>query len=195
MRPFHTLTIVLSLGLAPAVLSAQILTVDPAASRVEWRGAKVLGEHHGTVELLSGKLVLENNTLTGGSFAADVTTIAVEDLSGQMAEKLTGHLLSADFFGSADYPTASFLITEVGPAPESGVYDVTGDLTIKGETHPVSFPARVVRDGEGYVATGELTVDRTLYGIRYGSGSFFDDLGDRAIRDEFQLVVRLVARE
>ena len=184
-----------TLALAPQLATAQTYVVDPSASSVTWTGSKVIGGGHtGTVDLASGTIVLDDGVLTGGTFAADMQTIAVTDLSGSAAEKLAGHLFSGDFFDTAEHPGATFAVTSVEPTGQ-GAYAVTGDLTIKGETHAVTFPATLSTEGDRIVASGTATVDRTKYGVRYGSDSFFDNLGDKAIANDFELDIKLVANQ
>jgi polyisoprenoid-binding protein YceI len=101
--------------------------------------------------------------------------------------KLVGHLKSDDFFGVATYPTADLVITKV----EGNTY--SGNLTIKGVTNPTSFTAIASKDGKSTVYKGTITVDRSKYNIKYGSKSFFDNLGDKVIYDEFTLDFSLVA--
>jgi polyisoprenoid-binding protein YceI len=112
----------------------------------------------------------------------------VKDLeAGEWHDKLVGHLKSDDFFGVEKFPTSELIITESAPFKNNEA-TVTGKLTIKGITHPVTFKA--VKVGTGYTAL--ITVDRTKYDIKYGSGKFFDSLGDKMIYDEFTLDVKLV---
>ena len=155
-------------------------------STVNWRGHKVTGSHEGTIKLSEGVLTFDGNTLTGGTFTIDMTSINVTDLSaGQGKEKLEGHLKSDDFFGVANHKKASFIITKV--VGKDGNYRVYGDLTIKGQTLPKTFELTVKDD----MATASFKVDRTKYDIKYGSSSFFDNLKDKAIYDEFDLDVTL----
>lgn len=162
--------------------------VDVEASTIEWTGKKITGSsHHGTIQLKDGFLKLtEEGQLTGGEFIMDMNTITVTDLSGENKEKLEGHLNNDDFFGVNNHPTAKLVITEA--TKKSGnVYSVTGDLTIKGKTEPVTFDMNVNND----TATAQVAIDRTKFGIRYGSGSFFDNLGDNTINNNFTLDVKL----
>ena len=161
-------------------------TVDVEKSKVTWKGYKVTGSHEGTISLKEGYLDFEGDKLTGGMFVVDMTTINTTDLSGDMKGKLDGHLNSADFFGVEEHKTSTLKITDV-KATGKNSYEVTGDLTIKGTTKPVTFEMSVY----GSKATASLKVDRAAYDIRYGSGSFFDNLGDKTIYDEFDLVVDL----
>ena len=144
-------------------------------STVTWKGYKVTGSHYGTVALESGHLVFDEGKLTGGEFVVDMTTIVTDDLEGEYKGKLEGHLKSDDFFGVEKFPTAK------------NSYEITGALTVKGISAPVTFEMSVY----GNKATANVKIDRTTYDIRYGSTSFFDDLKDKAIYDEFDLVTDL----
>ena len=136
---------------------------------------------------------MDGSKLKGGSFSIDMTTINCEDLPGRAKAKLENHLKSNDFFEVVNHPKATFVITKV-KVTGSGVYQVTGDMTIKNITNEIQFPARVVKSGNKVEATADLTIDRSTFNVRYGSGSFFDDLGDRLIYDDFELSVSLVSK-
>lgn len=175
---------VLSIG-----LSAQSYTVDGSNSKLKWTGKKVTGEHTGNIDLKEGNFEVKNNKVTSGSFVIDMTSITCTDLEGEWMEKLVGHLKSDDFFSVEKYKNANLVITSSSKLVD-GKATVKGDLTIKGKTHPVEFDA--MQMGNKFTAT--VTVDRTLYDIRYGSGKFFDNLGDKAIHDEFILEVNLTTK-
>lgn len=160
--------------------------VKTEESKVTWKGYKVTGSHEGTIQLKSGKLEFDGDQLIGGNFVADMTTIISTDLSGEYKGKLEGHLKSDDFFGVENHPTAELEITDVKSSGKNA-YEVTANLTIKGQTNPVNFEMSVY----GSKATANVKIDRAKYDIRYGSGSFFDNLGDKTIYDEFDLVVDL----
>ena len=173
-----------------ALVSASFTTIEKETkeiktdkSKVVWKGYKVTGSHEGTIEIQSGNLVFEEDKLVGGEFVIDMTTISATDLQGEYKGKLDGHLKSDDFFGVANHPTASLVFKEVTASGKNG-YSVTGDLTIKGKTHPITFIISIY----GNKATASLKVDRTKYDVKYGSTSFFDGLKDKAIYDEFDLV-------
>lgn len=155
-------------------------------STVTWKGYKVTGSHYGTVALKSGHLVFDQGKLTGGEFEVDMTSIGVDDLEGEYKGKLEGHLKSDDFFGIEKFPAAKLVFTKVKSTGKNS-YEVTGDLTVKGKSAPVTFEMSVY----GNKATANVKVDRTTYDIRYKSASFFDDLKDKAIYDEFDLVTDL----
>ncbi|WP_316798577.1 YceI family protein [Pedobacter frigidisoli] len=166
-------------------------TVDAAKSTITWIGKKVTGSHNGTISLQSGTLNVDGKKVTGGTFTIDMNSIKDADGSA----KLEGHLKADDFFGTAKFPTATFVITKVTGADAN--LTVTGNLTIKGITKPLSFPASVTVNTDGTVSAlaGKITVDRTKYDIRYGSKSFFDSIGDKAIDDNFEIGVKLVAKK
>lgn len=166
-------------------------TVDPAKSTITWLGKKVTGSHNGTISLKSGSLNVDGKKVTGGTFVIDMTSIKDADGSA----KLEGHLKADDFFGSEKFPTATFVITKV--TGSGADVTVAGNLTIKGITKPLSFPATVSlnADGTATALAGKILVDRTKYDIRYGSKSFFDSIGDKAIDDNFEIGVKLTAKK
>lgn len=155
-------------------------------SQVIWKGYKVTGSHTGTISLKSGSLLFNKETLVGGEFVMDMPQITTTDLTGEYKDKLEGHLKSDDFFGVAKHPTATLIFTNV-KATGKNSYQITGDLTIKGIKNSVTFEMSVY----GNKANASLKVDRTKYDVKYGSTSFFDDLADKAIYDEFDLVADL----
>lgn len=168
---------------------------DLTSSYVKWTGYKVTGQHFGKVMLKSGSLEFEGNNLVGGSFEMDMTSITVEDLSGEGAKKLGGHLKSDDFFGVATYPTSKFVITKVVSRGTPGAYKIVGNLNLKAATKELRFNADIKTIEGKETATAKITLDRSEYDIRYGSGSFFENLGDKTIYDEFDLEINLVYKK
>lgn len=166
--------------------------VNTSASKIEWTARKVTGKHNGIVNLKEGNLKIKDGILLGGSFTVDMTSITNLDLTGEYKSKLEGHLKSDDFFGVAQYPTATLVIRQAN-AKGNGNFDVKGDMTIRGITQPVQFTTQLTPDGKRYKGTANITIDRSLYNVKYGSGKFFEDLGDKTIYDEFDLVVTLIA--
>ena len=160
--------------------------VKTEKSKVVWKGYKVTGSHEGVINMTSGSLSFKDDALTDGSFVIDMTSISSTDLDGEYKGKLDGHLKSDDFFGVSQYPTAKLDFKKV-KADGKNSYTVTGDLTIKGKTNPITFKMSVY----GNKATASLKIDRTKFGVQYGSTSFFEGLKDKAIYDEFDLVVDL----
>lgn len=181
--------------LAMAAYVPTTYNVDTAASSIVWTGYKVTGKHTGTVKIKNGSLTWADGKLTGGSFDIDMTSITDTDLEGEWAAKLVGHLKSEDFFGVEKYPTSKFVITRVIPQDTKGNYKIIGNLTIKETTKEQKFFANLTESNGAINATGKLTVDRSEYNVRYGSGSFFDGLGDKTIYDEFDLQIWLVAKK
>lgn len=181
--------------LAMAAKVADTYKVDTASSSIVWTGYKVTGKHTGTVKVQNGNLTWDAGKLTGGSFDIDMNSITCTDLEGEYAGKLVGHLKSDDFFGAAKYPTAKFVITKAIPQDTKGNYKIIGNLTIKSTTKEVKFLASVSESNGTVNASGKITVDRSEYDVRFGSGSFFDGLGDKTIYDEFDLQVSLVAKK
>ena len=175
----------LTLLLVTTFAFASITPIPITSSTILWKGYKVTGEHYGTIDLATGSLEFEDGQLIGGQFEVNMTTITVTDLEGKSKKSLEGHLKSDDFFGVEQFPTATMVITNV-EKNDTG-YAVTGDFTIKGSTHPVRFPMTVEENS----AKAEVKIDRSKYNVRYGSNSFFDNLGNKVIYDEFDLSITL----
>mgnify|MGYP001224108478 CR=1 FL=1 len=162
-------------------------SVDTKASKVYWTGKKVAGEHTGYVLIESGKVHVSNNAVTSADIKMDMTSIEVTDLEGEWKDKLVAHLKNDDFFSVDKHAEAEFKITSF----ENN--KVVGDLTIKGITNEVSFPAEVKIEGNVLTASGTASIDRTKWDIKYGSGKFFSGLGDNMIKDEFEIKFELKA--
>lgn len=160
--------------------------VKVETSSVTWKGYKVTGSHKGKIALKEGELTFKEGKLTGGEFVIDMSTIENTDMEGEYKTKLEGHLKSEDFFGVEKYPTALLTFKNVKSTGKNS-YEVVGDLTIKDITKPVTFELSVY----GNKATANVKIDRTKFDVRYGSTSFFDDLQDKAIYDEFDLITDL----
>ncbi len=184
---------VLALTLTMSVF-AGTQKVDVSKSSVKWLGKKVTGEHSGSISVKEGSLMVDKEKVTGGKVVIDMQSLVVEDVKDAgMNAKLTGHLKSDDFFGVATFPTAELALTKVVSNGTSHTF--SGSLTIKGISNPASFTATSSKDGKSTVYKGTLTIDRSKYNVRYGSKSFFNDLGDKTIYDDFTLDFSLVAAE
>jgi len=186
------LAVVFGLAFNNPAKAPESVAVDTQASFVQWTGYKVTGKHFGKVRLKSGNLVYNNGNLTGGAFVLDMKSISVEDMTGGGADKLRGHLMSDDFFGVEKYPSAKFEITKVISRGTPGAYKIIGNLTIKSTTKEIRFNADMKQENGKTVGVAKITLDRSEYDIRYGSGSFFENLGDKTIYDEFDLDINLV---
>lgn len=174
-----------------------ILKVDAKKSKMEWFAEKVTGKHNGTIDIASGEVKLSGNDIKSGAFNIDMNTITNTDMQGEYQKKLEGHLKSEDFFSVEKFPTATFEITSAtrnltSKAGEPN-YTIKGKLTVKGITQEISFPATVITTKETLTAIGEASVDRSKFNVRYGSKSFFADLGDKVIYDEFKVRLNIVA--
>lgn len=156
--------------------------VNKEVSYLTWKGTKPTGAHNGTVALKSGSLIVEDGKLTGGTFVVDMNSIKNEDLEGEQAGKLVGHLTSADFFDVAKYPTSTFEITSV--EEKDGKLDVTGNLTIKDVTKSITIPAMMMQEEGVTTFKSEMfNINRADFNVKYGSKSFFDNLKDKFIDD------------
>lgn len=169
--------------------------IDTKASKVHWTGKKVTGEHTGYLSVGKGTVMLENNSVVGAQLNIDMTSIVCTDIKDEGTnQKFVGHLKSDDFFSVEKHPNVKFEITSMKPGSSAGEYNVNGKLTIKGITDDVSFPAKVSVNGGLVKAVGTAKLDRTKWDIRYGSGKFFEGLGDRMIYDEFEVTFDIAAK-
>jgi len=169
------------------------IKINTKISNVDWIGKKVTGQHNGSIKIKEGMLKLHDGHVSGGTIVIDMTSITNEDLKDKgYNKKLIEHLKSPDFFDVAKHATATLKITGV-KQKEGREHMIYGNLTIKGITKPITFIANIeMKDGK-LVAFAELKVDRTLYDIKYGSGKFFDNLGDKMIDDEFIIKFKIAA--
>jgi polyisoprenoid-binding protein YceI len=165
------------------------LSADTTKTSLLWLGEKVTGQHTGTIKLQSGWLNWQNNKIASGEF--DINMASLKETENNAM--LLGHLKSDDFFGVSKFPLAKLVITGSTPF-DKGSGTVSGTLTIKDITNPIEFKATMQKKDEGTWFFANITVDRTKYNIRYGSGSFFDNLGDKTIYDEFKLKANLLVK-
>jgi polyisoprenoid-binding protein YceI len=163
-----------------------MVPINVSESSIHWLGEKITGQHEGNINLLSGSLIIENGSLIGGDFVVDMNSIAPTDLKGESAKKLEGSLKSEEWFDVGKHAQAKLVFTSV-VSQDEGLYNVTGDFTIKGKTNPATFELQV-NDLE---ATAKVIIDRTLYNILHGSTSFFDNLKDKMINNYFEIDVSL----
>lgn len=182
--------IAILIGLSSQLLTAQKLDINTESSTVEWVGKKIGGQHDGNILLKSGSLELKDGHILKGNFVVDMTSMTNADLTNEGSkQKLIGHLKSDDFFGVEKYPTASFVITASSKFT-NGKATITGNMTIKGKTESITF--ETVKAGNNY--TSKIEIDRSKFDVRYGSKSFFKNLGDKAINDIFTLDIKLVTK-
>ena len=169
-------------------MKTQTFNVVNTQSNIDWVGRKVTGAHNGIIQIKQGTLTFNDSKLTEGAFIIDTTSIKILDIEDVNTNaQMAGHLASDDFFASEKYPEATFHITSV-----NGDH-ITGNLTIKGITHPVSFDASLVVHGNTLTASGKIIVDRTKYDMKFRSGNFFQNLGDTLIYNDFDLNIHITA--
>lgn len=168
------------------------IKIDTKESVVTWKGSSVEGAHTGYVYISKGELMIENGQLVGGTVEVDMSTIEGDDHRSD--NNLIKHLKDPDFFDVKKFPFSTIAITRVASINAED-NEITGNLTIKGITHPVSFPAKVeVKDGI-VKANGKLVIDRTKWDVRYNSGKFYDNLADKTIADSIEFQIKIVARK
>ena len=199
------------LGAAPAASaqknnSAKMATnapaykLQPQLSTLGWEGKAVTHGHVGTIQFSGGDLLVKGNALVGGTVTVDMKSLKATDIKdAENQGKFVGHMTSDDFFGVEKNPTSTLTIVSVTPikgaAKDADNATIAGDMTIKGVTQRISFPAKVgVKDGVA-AASGKVTIDRTKFGLKYGSKSFFDSIGDKAIYDDFTLSFNVIAKK
>ncbi|MBP7497411.1 MAG: YceI family protein [Bacteroidales bacterium] len=183
---------VLVLLINTLILNAQNYKADITKSDLYWKAEKIVGYHEGNISLKAGSLKIEKDKIISGSFTIDMNTIVCTDLKDkEYNDKLTGHLKSSDFFDVAKFNTATFTINKPVDISKA-VTEIKGTLTIKGISKALNFKSNVIKEGNNYIFNANsIIVDRTIYDIRYGSGSFFSNLGDKAIYDEFNIKLKL----
>jgi polyisoprenoid-binding protein YceI len=210
---------------AKAVASAEnatTLTVNTDASQITWIGSKPAGQHNGTIDISSGELSLNGTEIVAGKFTIDISSLKNLDMAGsESAGKLEGHLMSADFFDEANYPEASFEVTGVSafkaadlsadkdeyetdyaPAKLSEIlvdnptHFISGNLTMRGTTKNITFPASVSIEGGVVKAAARFNIDRTEWGLMYGDeASAVDKAKDKFLYNTVQVGFELEASE
>jgi polyisoprenoid-binding protein YceI len=190
-----------------AVATGSTVTLDPASSKVNWRGYKPTGQHFGIIPVTGGEISLDGEAITAGSFTFDITKLEIHDLEAGSENhgKLHGHLQSDDFFDAANHPEAKFEITSVEPysagtienqdqfetentpkseseiAPDNPTHWISGNLTMRGTIKKIKFPANVSINNGKVSAKAGFNIDRTNWGLSYGDES---SVADKA-RDQF----------
>lgn len=164
-----------------------IYNIDNTQSQITWTGREVsTSSHYGTLDFVSGNFEISNGAIVNGEFIVDMTSINNQDMEGDSKARLEGHLKSDDFFSVESYPTASISINS-SELISDGKWNVSADLSIKGFTHPVNF--EMISSEDGWSAN--LVFDRSKYDVRFRSGSFFENLGDKLIYDDIELSINL----
>ena len=183
--------------ITPDVSASASYNVNAAESMVSWAGSKIAGTHTGTLKVSNGTISMDKGKVTGGNFTIDMASLTCTDLkAGEGKEDLEGHLKAPDFFDVAAHPTATFTISKVaelaGDADANSL--VYGNLKIKGVEKEIAFKAMINDKGQGVrVTSPEFGINRTDFGIKYGSASFMDVVKDKAIDDNVKLSISLSA--
>lgn len=163
------------------------VSLDKNSGTVEWEGSKIGGSRDGEIDIKAGSLKFTDGKLSYLHIKFDMTSIVNHDIEDpEYNQKLVNRLKSDDFFSVDKYPVAEFKSTSV-KVQGSGKYLVKGDMTIKGHTNPVEFVTTIDKKGNKFTAKSTLVIDRSKYNVRYRSKSFFDNLGENFIYDDFKI--------
>lgn len=168
------------------------IKIDTKESVVAWKGSSFQGAHTGYVYISKGELMIENGQLMGGTTEVDMSTIEGDDHRSD--NNLINHLKDPDFFDVKKFHFSTIAITRVASINVEDV-EITGNLTIKGITHPVTFPVKMEMKDGIVKASGKLVIDRTKWDVRYNSGKFFDNLKDQAIADDIEFNIKIVTKK
>ncbi len=166
---------------APASATAASYEFAPE-SKVDFVGSKVTGSHDGGFERLDGAVTLSGSTPETATVNVTIDTTSL----WSDAEKLTEHLKSADFFDVENHPTATFTSSSIASAADGG-YTITGELTLRGVTKQISFPAQIELGADGFRAQAEFSIMRFDFGIE------FKGAADNLIRDEVLIKLDLAS--
>ena len=185
---------------AKMATNAPAYKLQPQLSTLGWEGKAVTHGHNGSMNFTDGELLVKGNALVGGTVTVDMKSMKALDIKDAESQgKFVGHMSSDDFFGAEKFPTSTFKIVSVTPikgaAKDADNATIAGDMTIKGVTQRLSFPAKVGVKGGVAAASGKVTIDRTKFGLKYGSKTFFDSIGDKAIYDNFDLTFNVIAKQ
>lgn len=174
--------------------TSETYTANIETALIEWKGFKPTGSHNGTIALESGSFEMNDGKIVGGSFNINMTSIIVKDIPADDEKngKLLGHLKSPDFFNVAEHPKATFTIT--GMQVIDGKNMLSGNLAIKNITNNITFPVNLSTANNVTSLTSDpFSIDRSKWDVKYGSKSFFDNLGDKFINDDIELKIALTA--
>jgi polyisoprenoid-binding protein YceI len=188
----------MSFGIMDEPTKGQVFGLTNEKSTMNWRGTKPSGEHYGIVQLFSGSLDTDGKTITGGSFIIDMNSIVCKDLNNEtFNKKLVGHLKSKDFFYTEKFPKAFFNITRVSIEKFikdgfSATHNISGDLTIRGVTKEISFPANIHMDeNEVFANSADIVLDRTEWNVNHMSKKVFSELKNKYVNDEMIISLNL----
>ena len=189
MKNYSIISIITTILICTTLsINAQEKSLNIESSTIRWYGEEITGkQHYGDLKFSSGNIQINNKVVSSGNFIVNMNSLTVEDLSGGGKKRLEGHLRSSAFFGVSDHPQASLNISSMVDV-DGDSQILNGELTIKGITHPINFSIKLNSENN---ATAMLVFDRSKYDVRFRSGSFFDELGDKLILDDIKLEVAL----
>lgn len=181
---------------AEAEATSDKYSVNLDESTIDWTGFKPTGKHNGTIMLKSGEFTVSDGKLTSGTFIIEMGSIVVKDIPAEDKgnAKLLGHLKSDDFFDVEQYPTATFEVTNI--EEKEGQTWLSGNLQLKEKKNNVTFPVTTSSEGDTFTLTSDVfTIDRSKWDVKYGSKSFFDNLGDKFINDDIELKITVTSKK
>ena len=166
--------------------------IDKTKSVVRWIGRTPVKFHDGTIDIQEGNFSVDDNGILNGNIIIDMESINCTDLSGGGKKSLEEHLMNDDFFSVNKFKTSKINISSE-MKPNNGLIDFKGNLEIKNISNPISFKLSINKTPEGkYTASSKLTFDRSMYNVKYKSKSFFDDLGDKFIKDDIEIELEII---
>ena len=165
-------------------------------SELSWIGTELSTKTHtGTIDFTDGTIVVDSDNTISGNVKINMSTINVTDLQGRSKEMLERHLRSSDFFEVESYSEAKFSFISKSFDKLTNQISFVGDLTIKDITNPISFNATLLETSPFLKAKAVLSFDRSKYNVRFRSGNFFENLGDKLILDDIDVNIRLVTKK
>jgi len=188
-----TTTVIILVLLMSISLYSQNYLVKVDKSEITWTGKKVAGQHTGNISISEGSFVLKDGLIVSGEFIVDMNSITCTDIEDEGAnQSLINHLKSADFFDSEKYPYAKFVIKN-SKKKDNNFYEANGSITIKDISKPYNFRFTYRVDDKNFMALSNIIINRADFNVKYNSSSFFKNLGDKVIYDNFDLHIKLVA--
>ena len=174
-------------------LSSGDYVMDNDNSSIKWTGRELSTKsHYGSLQMKNGSLTVNTDGTVNGIIKIDMTTIDCEDLQGRSKASLERHLRSDDFFSVESHPIATLTFKSEGGIGAGNKLAFNGDLEIKGISHPISFESEVKNVDPKVSALVNMTFDRSKYNVRFRSGTFFQNLGDKLIYDDIEISVDII---
>ena len=171
-------------------LSSGDYIMDNDNSSIKWTGRELSTKsHYGSLQMKNGSLTVNTDGTINGIIKIDMTTIDCEDLQGRSKASLERHLRSDDFFSVESHPIATLTFNSEGGIGAGNKLAFNGDLEIKGISHPISFESELKSVDPKVSALVDMTFDRSKYNVRFRSGTFFQNLGDKLIYDDIEISV------